>query len=825
MSDDPLALYNAKRDFAKTAEPAGTLAPGHGNSFMVQKHDATRLHWDFRLEIDGVLKSWAVTRGPSLDPAEKRLAVRTEDHPLSYATFEGTIPRGEYGGGTVMLWDRGTWSPIAGKSAKDLDQGHLHFVLDGERMRGEWLLIRLKGRPKEKRENWLLRKIDDAEAGGTDTLVDDALTSVATGRTMVEIAEGKPAKSSPRRARGGGPRAKRGSEGRGGPPPPLRREGPRTLPSFREPQLCTLVDAVPAGSAWLHEIKYDGYRALVAVADGKAKVFTRKGNDWTDKFPLIAEAAAKLPGSALLDGEIVSLKDGRPDFSALKDAIGSGGAMTMFAFDLIEHDGEDLAPLPLSTRKERLRDLLGDDDALRFSEHVVGAGERLFRQMCDEGLEGVVSKLADAPYRSGRSAGWTKTKCIQRQEFVVVGWQPSTKGRGFASLLLATRDGDAWTYRGKVGTGFDGATIDAVAARLAPLSRKTAPLDAPRALVRGARWVTPRLVAEVAYAELTPDGILRHASFVGLRDDKPADEVVAERPAAAPGAMPVDLPKVSSADRLIFPDSTVTKGDLAAYYAAMSGVMLPWTGHRPVSLVRCPQGRARACFFQKHDAGSFGPAVHQVPIPEKDGGTENYLWVDDAAGLVACVQMGSIEFHGWGSRVDALEKPDRMVFDLDPDEGLGFAETKKAAEHLKEQLAELGLVSFPLLSGGKGVHVVVPLRPAAQWPAVKDFASRFAQALSTAEPDRFVAQAAKAKRKGRIFIDWLRNQRGATAIMPYSARARSGAPVAAPVSWTELRDLDTAARWSVGDAAELIERAGSRALAGWGVADQELPDL
>ncbi len=823
---DPLALYNAKRDFAKTAEPAGTLAPGDGNSFTVQKHDATRLHWDFRLEIDGVLKSWAVTRGPSLDPAEKRLAVRTEDHPLSYATFEGTIPKGEYGGGTVMLWDRGTWAPIAGKSAKDLDHGHLHFVLDGERMKGEWLLIRLRPRGKEKRENWLLRKIDDAEAGGTDTLVEEALTSVATGRTMAEIAEGKP--PPPQAAKGGKPRASRSRKapsttGSAGGPPPRRRGG---MPGFREPQLCTLVDAVPTGSAWLHEIKYDGYRALVAVAGGKAKVFTRKGNDWTDKFPLIAAAAATLPGTALIDGEIVSLKDGKPDFSTLKDAIGAGGAMTMFAFDLLEQDGADLAPLPLAERKERLRALIGDDgDAIRFSEHVVGSGEALFRQMCEEGLEGVVSKLADAPYRAGRSAGWTKTKCLQRQEFVIVGWQPSEKRRGFASLLLATREGDGWTYRGKVGTGFDAAALEAIGAKLSALARETAPVKAPRALVRGAKWVTPRLVAEVAYAEITPDGILRHASFVGLREDKPAEEVVAERPAPAPGKPPADLPKVSSADRLIFPESKVTKGDLAAYYAALSGIMLPWAGHRPVSLVRCPQGRARACFFQKHDAGSFGPHVRQVPIPEKDGSTENYLWVEDAAGLVACVQMGSIEFHGWGSRVDALERPDRMVFDLDPDEGLGFTETKKAAEHLKEQLAELGLTSFPLLSGGKGVHVVVPLTPAVEWPAVKDFASRFAQALSTAEPDRFVAQAAKAKRKGRIFIDWLRNQRGATAIMPYSARARAGAPVAAPVSWTELRDLDTAARWHVGDGKELIARAGSRALEGWGVADQVLPDL
>ncbi|MDP1028338.1 DNA ligase D [Sphingomonas sp. KR1UV-12] len=829
---DPLARYNAKRDFTRTAEPAGTLAPGKGNSFMVQKHYATRLHWDFRLEIDGVLKSWAVTRGPSLDPAEKRLAVRTEDHPLSYATFEGVIPAGEYGGGTVMLWDRGTWAPIAGKSAKDLEKGHLHFVLNGERMRGEWLLIRLKGRPREKRENWLLRKIDDAEAGGTDTLVEEALTSIATGRTMAEIAEGKDPPlqgEGDRRPKAGGggvsPLASRDT-----PPPPrdARRSpspsGGRSLADFIPPQLCTLVDSVPTGSNWLHEIKYDGYRAIIALADGKAKVFTRNGLDWTDKFAHIAAAIGTLPGSALIDGEIVAFKNDKPDFATLKDAISTGGAMTFFAFDLLHQNGEDLTDLPLTARKERLRALLGDDrDAVRFSEHVTGSGEALFEQMCAEGLEGIVSKRADAPYRSGRSKAWLKAKCIARQEFVILGWQPSTKRRGFASLLVGVREGGTYVYRGKVGTGFTQAIFDDLTPRLDRLARKTAPVEAPRAAVRGARWVTPKLVAEIAYAEITPDGMLRHASFIGLRGDKPADEVVDERTADTPA--PAVTIKVSSRDRVIFPESDVTKGELADYYAAVAGIMLPVTGHRPVSLVRCPQGRARACFFQKHDAGSFGTAVHQVPVREKDGSTENYLWVDDADGLVACVQMGSIEFHGWGSRVETLERPDRLVFDLDPDEGLGFAETKKAAEHLKEQLAELGLTSFPLLSGGKGVHVVVPLTPQAEWPAVKDFASRFAQALAQAEPDRFVATMAKAKRKGRIFIDWLRNQRGSTAIMPYSARARAGAPVAAPVLWTELRDLDTAARWGVRDVGELLNRANGRSLAGWGVADQVLPDL
>ena len=842
MADHPLARYNAKRDFAKTPEPsgapAGELATASGNGFMVQKHDATRLHWDFRLELDGVLKSWAVTRGPSLDPGEKRLAVRTEDHPLSYATFEGTIPKGEYGGGTVMLWDRGSWASLKGKDPrKTLAEGHLHFTLAGERMKGEWLLIRLKPRGREKNENWLLRKIDDAEAGGTDVLVETALTSVATGRTMEEIAAGKVAKlmqSSP--ARGGGRRKPDGgvSPSRERDTPPTRagaratspsRGGSKKMPPFTDPQLCTLVDAVPSGSGWLHEVKYDGYRALIAVGGGKAKVFTRSGLDWTDKFAGVAEAAAALPvRSALIDGEIVAFKDGRPDFSTLKDAIAAGGEMSCFAFDLLQLDGQDLTGLATVERKERLRPLIGADERLQFAEHILGPGEPLFRRMCAEGLEGVVSKRADAPYRGGRSKAWLKAKCIQRQEFVIVGWLPSDKKRGFRSLLLGVNGPDGLTYAGKVGTGFDAALMDDVAGRLAKLERAEPTVQAPRVHVRGARWVRPDLVAEVAYAEVTPDRLLRHASFLGLRGDKPAADVVAETPEPAPAA-PTSAIKVSNRDRLIFPDSDVTKGDLADYYALIAPAMLPWVGHRPVSLVRCPQGRGKKCFFQKHDAGTFGEWVHHVPVREKDGHDEDYLYLDTADGLVACVQMGTIEFHGWGSRVDALERPDRLVFDLDPDEGLDFDDTKRAAEHLRDQLAELGLASFPLLSGGKGVHVVVPLKPEAEWPAVRDFAERFARALAQAEPDRFVAVMTKAKRVGRIFIDYLRNGRGSTAIMPYAARTRAGAPVAAPVSWTELRQLDTAARWGVRDGAALLKRADSRALQGWGVADQVLPDL
>ncbi|MDO7843096.1 DNA ligase D [Sphingomonas immobilis] len=814
---DPLALYNAKRDFAKTAEPAGTLAPGHGNRFIVQKHDATRLHWDFRLEVDGVLKSWAVTRGPSLDPEQKRLAVRTEDHPLSYADFEGIIPASEYGGGTVMLWDSGTWAPIAGKSAKDLEKGHLHFILDGTRMKGEWLLIRLKPRGKERGENWLLRKIDDAEAGGTDTLVETGLTSVATGRTMVEIAEGAKPHTSPRR-RPGPPSSKSGTRQRGG--PGLRRGDVK----FQDLQLATLVDSVPTGSGWLHEVKYDGYRALVALSGGKAQVFTRSGLDWTDTFPGIADAASALDvDSALIDGEIVAFKDGRPDFSTLKDAISNAGEMTLFAFDLLSLDGEDLTGLPNIQRKERLRPLIAGDPRIQFAEHILGSGETLFETMCREGYEGVVSKRADAPYRGRRTTDWLKIKCTKRQEFVIVGWLPSEKGRGFRSLLLGLNGPDGLIYAGKVGTGFDQARIEELSAKLARIERKTPTVKAPRAAVRGARWVTPKLVAEVAYAETTPDGVLRHSSFIGLREDKPAADVTAETP--APVAAPEIHVKVSSRDRLVFPESDVTKGDLADYYAKVAPVMLPWAANRPISLVRCPQGRGKACFFQKHDAGSFGDHVKQVPIREKDGGSEDYLYLDDADGLVACVQMGTIEFHGWGSSVATLEQPDRMVFDLDPDEGLDFGHVKKAAADLKEHLAEIGLTSFAMLSGGKGVHVVVPLKPQAEWPAVKDFADRFSRALAGAEPERFTATMSKAKRKGRIFIDWLRNQRGSTAVLPYVARARAGAPVAVPVSWAELRDVENAHIWSVRDGDALIERANSRALAGWGFADQVLPDL
>ena len=848
---DPLDTYNRKRDFTKTAEPAGSferLPWGDGNGFMVQKHDATRLHWDFRLELDGTLKSWAVTRGPSLDPADKRLAVRTEDHPLSYATFEGTIPKGEYGGGTVMLWDRGLWIPDPRKDPrKTLAEGHLHFTLEGERMRGEWIMIRLKPRGREKNENWILRKIDDPFSGSSTALVDTALTSIKTGRTMQEIAAGKTAKelrswtkalqAPPRHAEEDQPKA--GGEGdetrsaRDATPPPragrARSLSPSrggSLPPFREPQKATLTDAVPSGSGWLHEMKYDGYRCLLAIGGGAAKVYTRSGLDWSDKFPEIVEAAAGLEvGSALLDGEIVSLDDqGSTNFSALQQAIGEGGrGLSLFLFDALEIDGEDLTPLPNIERKARLAALLGDGKPpfLLYAEHVVGQGERLFDAMCRAGGEGIISKKAQAPYRSTRTKCWLKIKCTLRQEFVIIGWTPSeAKARGFRSLLLAVHEDGKLRYAGKVGTGFSMQLLQELLTKLQAIQVDEAPAPVLRAEARGARWVRPELVAEVAFAEFTAENVVRHASFLGLRADKPAREVVTEKVTPAD-----DRIKISNPERVIFPESGITKGELADYYRAVAPLMLPWAANRPLSLVRCPQGRARKCFFQKHDAGTFGASVLHVPIEEKKGEVEDYLYVADQAGLMACVQMGTIEFHGWGASVGDVEKPDRLVFDIDPDEGLDFDQVKAAALDIKGHLADMGLRTFPLLTGGKGIHVVVPLTPVAEWPAVKDFAQRFCVALATAEPDRFTANMAKAKRTGRMFLDYLRNQRGATAILPFSARSRENAPVSAPITWDELPETGSGARFTVKDAAQLIDRASSRGLQGWGEAAQALPDL
>jgi bifunctional non-homologous end joining protein LigD len=827
--------YNRKRDFTKTKEPRGRKVRGKGDSFVVQKHDASRLHWDFRLELDGVLKSWAVPKGPSLDPDEKRLAMRTEDHPLDYGGFEGTIPKGEYGGGTVMLWDQGRWIPDPRKDpSKTIEEGHLHFTLEGERMKGEWVLFRLNPRAGEKGQPWMLKKVTDdyADPGDGDALVDNCVTSVTTGRTMAEIASGEDVWRSNRGGQKGG-RAKRKA---GKAPPP-----------FQEPQLATLVDEVPPGSSWIHEYKYDGYRLLLAVGEGVATAWTRNGNDWSDKFKALVKAAAKLPPGCLIDGEAVALDDeGRPSFQLLQSTLKEqrGANLVFFAFDLLIDRGEDIRKLPNLERKARLAALLeGVSPPILYGDHVVGRGEELFREVCKQGGEGIISKRASAPYKGTRTRDWLKIKCIQRQEFVLVGWTESDKRMGFRSLLLAVTDKGKLTYAGKVGTGFNAKLIGDLMERMEPLETDKAPVEVPRADRKGAHWIEPKLVAEIAFSEFTDDAILRHPSFIALREDKPAKDVVREVPQHLGKEMAKTKRKpakgkkgthstaedfgiaISSPDRVIFPELGLTKKDLADYYATIEPLIMIDAARRPMTLIRCPEGRAGECFFQKHDKGTFGPHVKQIPIEEKNGKTEDYLYFDDIRGLLASVQMGTIEFHGWGSKIAKVEYPDRLVFDLDPDVGLDFNKVKAAAVRLQALLQDLGLKSFPLLSGGKGIHVVVPLDASKAWPMVKSFADRFSRAISEAEPQTFTANIRKVQRKGRIFLDWLRNQRGATAVMPYSARAREGAPVSAPVAWEELDRYQSGHHFSIRDVDELLERAGSKALADWGKAKQALPKV
>ncbi len=795
-----LAEYARKRDFGKTPEPAPTPEKGKaGRHFMVHMHGARRLHWDLRIEIDGVLKSWAVTRGPSADPADKRLAVRTEDHPLAYGGFEGVIPKGAYGAGPSLIWDEGDWEDIDGKSAaKTLEEGHLHLKLNGKRMHGEWLLVRMKPRPGERSENWLLRKVAD-ETDEHGDLAAKYRTSVKSGLTLEQLEAGTP---------------------------PLRKTGSAkpALPAFRAPQLATLVDRPPEGDAWLHEIKFDGYRCLLAIAGGTARAYSRSGLDWSAQFaPIVAAARSIEVGSALIDGEVVALDEaGKPAFGLLQQRLQDGGELRFQAFDLLDLNGQSIADKPLTDRKEQLRRLIGAGHGpILYTDHITGSGEAVLAEACRMGLEGIVSKRADTRAVSGRSTSWLKAKCTRREEYVIVGWLPSAAGRGFRSLLLGTHmDGDL-RYAGKVGTGFGERRIADILERLEPLRQKGPTVKAPAAAVRGAVWVKPQLVAEVAYANVTDEGVLRHASFIGLRADKPAAEIVPEQPAlvlVAPAG-------ISNPDRVLFPETAVTKGMLAAYVEAMAPHLLRTIGGRPISLVRCPGGRGKACFFQRHAGGgfggSFGPHVKALTDPQEPD--DKWLYVDDAEGLLACVQMGTIEFHGWGATAADLERPDRMVFDLDPDEGMAFPRIVAAARELREQLGALGLESLPMLSGGKGIHVVVSLKPFADWPQVKDFARRFALAMEQQAPERYTASMSKARRKGRIFIDWLRNQRGATSVMPWSVRARPHAPVAVPVGWDELDTVGSASRWTLLDVADLARRAGDLAHLQPGRA--RLPDL
>jgi bifunctional non-homologous end joining protein LigD len=809
---DSLATYNAKRRFGETPEPRGKLAKARkaqGGLYTIQKHDATRLHYDLRLELNGVLKSWAITKGPSMDPAQKRLAVRTEDHPMNYATFEGRIPEGNYGAGTVLLWDKGRWEPI-GDAEAGLKKGKLAFSIKGERLQGRWALVRMRPRKGEKRENWLMiKELDDKVRRDHPEITEDYQNSVATGRGLKEIAAAPEAMWKKGAAR---KTAK------------ARKARHAKLPAFHAPALATLVDTVPAKGDWLYEVKLDGYRAITTASGNDVRIYTRSGLDWTAKFSGIAAAVAALDlDGVLLDGEICAIdEDGRSDFSLLQQAIKEGGVqLAYFVFDLLAIGGKSCRDRPLTARKAELQKLLKAaprQGPIFFNDHVRNHGQEMLASLCGKGFEGVIAKRADGLYPQGRSNAWLKIKCEKAQEFVIVGWSPSTRGRSFSSVLLGLYEGDTLRYAGRVGSGFGDRDLSDLATRFKKLERAKPAFtgEVPAAIKRQAHWLDPKLVAHIEFAEFTRDKIVRQGRFIALREDKKAKDVVAEtpirtdkvtgRPAKANKIAGITL---SHPNKILFPQQGITKYDLATYLDDVAPRMLPFLKGRLLSLVRCPEGRAKQCFFQRHAGAGLGAEFHRQKVTEKDGGTDEYLYLENAAGLVAAAQISALEFHVWGSVVKDIERPERIVFDLDPDEALEFAAVKRAALRVRDVLSALDLTSYPLITGGKGVHVVAPVRPHYEWPVVKAFAGQLAARIAADAPADFIATMSKAKRKGRIFIDYFRNERGATAIAPYSPRAREGAPVAWPVSWANLARLDSAATVTIGNYRAWLKRPDS----------------
>jgi bifunctional non-homologous end joining protein LigD len=846
-----LAAYNAKRDFKKTPEPKGKPAEGDGFSFCIQKHDATRLHYDFRLELDGVLKSWAVAKGPSLVPGEKRLAVHTEDHPLAYGTFEGTIPKGQYGGGTVLLWDRGHWQPEEDPH-RGLKKGHLKFRLHGEKLGGSWHLVRMRQRPRERQESWLLFKSEDEAARdpGEPDVLEAMPLSVKTGRSLEEIAadagsavwqsnrssavpdpaDPEPAAHEIRRAGKSGTKtadapARRAGAGKGAEPTPApprpapaaaRKTKPRqraagegrraAMPDEITPCLATLVDAVPRGGQWLHEIKWDGYRLVAFVRRGKVRLKTRNGHDWTHRFPGIAKALGGLPvEAAIVDGEAVIEDDkGLSNFSALQEALSDGRAADkaiFYAFDLLYRDGFDLRGLPLAARKDQLSEVVpaGGEGALRFSEHIVANGETMMRSACQLGLEGVISKGRERPYRSGRNGDWVKTKCTARQEFVVCGYTPSSAlSRAVGSLVLGYHENGRLLHAGRTGTGFTATTARDVFKRVQPLRiAKPAFADPLNALQkRDAVWVRPELVAEVEFRGWTADRHVRHAAFKGLREDKQPSEIVRESAAVAPLAKPPATRRASGGtvvagvplthpDRILWEESGVAKQGLAEFYEQIAAWILPHVIGRPLALVRCPSGAGKGCFFQKHSWAGLSDFILRDTVRDESG-EEEVLLVKDISGVVALVQASVLEIHPWGATIDDIDRPDRITMDLDPGEGVDWPGVIAGAREVRERLRSLGLESFVKTTGGKGLHVVAPLVPKAGWDEVKTFTRALAESMEADSPRRYIAKATKRARNGLIYVDYLRNGRGATAIAAYSTRARPGAPVSVPLAWSDL---------------------------------------
>ncbi len=788
-----IETYRARRDFSRTAEPAPDVAarPSTDPIFVVQKHDATRLHWDFRLEHGGVLWSWAVPKGPSLDPHDKRLAVHVEDHPLDYAEFHGVIPEGHYGAGTVETWDRGTWRPVGPDPAADLARGELKFVLTGKRLNGGFVLVRLKPRPKERAENWLLIKEHD---------------SSETAGYAAEVLEQKVSPPRPK-----------GATATLAPKPPVPGAVQAAMPESQAPQLAELAQAAPAGEDWLSEIKFDGYRLLALVTKDRVRLLSRNGHDWTDRLPGLAAAFRTLKlDAAVIDGEMVALDTaGRSDFSKLKDTLSAkrDAGLVFYAFDLLHLNDFDLRPCRLLDRKSALAAIEGWGRTLRYSDHVVGQADALHHTACGRHIEGIVCKRADAPYRAGRGRTWLKVKCEGREEFVVLGWTPP-KGRrtGLGALHVGFHDRRGGLhYAGGVGTGFSDTELASLRKQLDRLAEKAAPaMDAGvEPIARDVRWVRAELVAEVRYLAFTGAGRLRHATYLGLREDKEARDVVRdppeltgdadadERPEPPPPARKSAVvvagrtsdagPRLSHPDKELWPG--ITKQDLSEYWHAVADAALPDIARRPLALVRCPDGISGQHFFQKHEMRGFPRTLRAA---EADGAP--YIALDDLAGLDAMAQMAAIELHTWGSSEADPTHPDRLVFDLDPGDDVGIDALAEAAGDVRARLKACGLESFCRTSGGKGLHVVAPLVPREGWDAARAWCRAFAEAMVADSPGRYVAAVKKSIRTKKILVDWLRNGLGSTAIASFSPRARDGAGVATPLGWREVTaKLDRAA--------------------------------
>ena len=779
-----LEEYNRKRDFDITLEPegAGEDAPADraegGLRFAVQHHRARRDHYDLRLEWDGALLSWAVPKGPSYNPRDRRLAVRVEEHPLEYRHFEGTIPTGEYGGGVVMLWDEGVWEPLADVN-DGLRAGSLKFVLSGRRLKGKWALVRLKPKAGDKQESWLLLKEKDDYAQQSDG-VSAFVTSVSTGRTMSEIDAGDDEKL------------------------------PENPFQMADVQLAAPVHSAPEGDQWLYELKYDGYRMLAFAERNTVRLVTRNGSDFTRRFKEIAGPLADwAAGRAMvLDGEMAVLDgSGKTDFQALQHLMKSPGghSLTYIVFDLLALDGADLRGRRLLERKEALAALMTDAPrGLSYSQHIKGNGAAFFEAACAAGLEGIVGKRADSAYSGARNGDWIKLKCDTRQEFVIGGYTLTDKrAGGVSALLLGAYAGRALIYVGRAGTGFSARGSKELEEKFDHIKRTASPfMKPPKARANETiTWLEPVLAAEIKFAEWTGDRLLRQASFKGLRADKNTKDITLEGAAAegvpaenrerpvkmktAEGSVTIEGIIITSPDKVIFDDPAVTKEDVARYYSSVSARMLPYVKGRVLSIVRCPKGISQACFYKKHPSPE-SKGVVTVSVPGSGGESEEYFYIEDAAGLIYEAQMGTLEFHVWGSRAAALEQPDLMVFDLDPDEGMDLALVRRGVRELKGILEQLSLVSFLKTSGGKGYHVVVPFVPAAGWDAFYGFARRVAEVMERQWPDRYTSNVRKNRRTGRIFIDWMRNGRGATSVAPYSLRARKGARVSMPIAWEEL---------------------------------------